>query len=159
VSDALLHSCQIYQTRCAVSVTLLLHRHLNAHFAVFRQRLQPAGNHRILTRDLGADDVKFWVSCTGLALPNQQEGTRSCPASTRVLAWSVQNSVAWTGCESCRRLHWWQWSRRVLLAFSSRLNRNYMNECLQRALKVCSVTPANTRTLNRCDGVGESTPL
>jgi len=46
-----------------------------------RQRLQPAGNHRILTRDLEADDVKTWVSCTGLALPNQQEGTRSCPAS------------------------------------------------------------------------------
>jgi len=45
------------------------------------QRLQPAGNHMILARDLGADDVKFWVSCTGLALPNQQEGTRSCPAS------------------------------------------------------------------------------
>jgi len=86
---------------------------VSAHTELFScpVRLQPAGNHNILTRDLeagsapssrgwfkstkapacwepqytkrdlGADDVKSWVSCTGLALQTQQEGTRSCPAS------------------------------------------------------------------------------
>jgi len=34
-----------------------------------------------LPMDPGADDVRSWVSCTGLALPNKQEGTpSSCPA-------------------------------------------------------------------------------
>jgi len=54
-----------------------------------RQRLQPAGNYSILIRDLGADDlgaddVKSWVICTGLALPNQQEGTPALAPPPRV---------------------------------------------------------------------------